>query len=89
MTNHMQLIVSAREGYKLSAIIRDFKEHTAKEVIRLILEEPESRRENFLEIFKAEGSKDKRITRYKFWQESNHAIELGPFRPEIIDQKLN
>jgi putative transposase len=89
MTNHLHLIASAKEGYKLSAIIRDFKEHTAKEVIRLIEQEPESWRETFLEIFKAEGSKDKRITKYKFWQESNHAIELEPFRPKVIDQKLN
>jgi|SRR5688572_5520 len=89
MTNHLHLVASARDGYKLSNILRDMKEHTAKEVIRLIEEEPESRRENFLDIFKAEGKKDKRISKYKFWQESNHAIELDPFRPDIIDQKLN
>ncbi|HEX5001166.1 MAG TPA: transposase [Bacteroidia bacterium] len=89
MTNHLHLLASAREGYELSPIIRVFKEHTAKEVIKLIEEEPESKRENFLEIFKSEGKKDKRITKYKFWQESNHAIELKPFRPNFIDQKLN
>jgi putative transposase len=89
MTSHLHLIASAREGYKLSNILRDMKEHIAKEVIRLIEEEPESRRENFLEIFKEEGKKDRRISKYKFWQESNHAIELDPMRPDIIDQKLN
>jgi putative transposase len=89
MTNHLHMIASAKEGFKLSGIIRDMKEHTAKETIKLIIEEPESRREIFLGIFKSEGLKDKRITNYKFWQESNHAIELDPFRPHIIDQKLN
>ena len=42
MTNHLHLIASARESYKLSNILRDMKEHTAKEVIRLIEEEPAS-----------------------------------------------
>ncbi|MBK8416859.1 MAG: transposase, partial [Bacteroidetes bacterium] len=32
MTNHLHLIASARENYRLSDILRDFKEHTAKEV---------------------------------------------------------
>jgi REP element-mobilizing transposase RayT len=89
MTNHLHLIISAREPYQISAIIRDFKEHTAKEVIRQIKEEPESRRYDFLKKFEAAGKKDKRITKYKFWQPSNHAIELEPFRPDIMDQKLN
>ncbi len=89
MTSHLHLIVSAREPFQLSGIIRDFKEHTAKEVIRQIIEEPESRREDFLKKFEEAGKKDRRITKYKFWQPSNHAIELEPFRPDIMDQKLN
>jgi putative transposase len=89
MTNHLHLIVSAREPYRLSDIIRDFKEHTAKEIIRQIKEEPESRRDDFLKKFETAGGKDKRISKYKFWQPSNHAIELEPFRLDMIEQKLN
>jgi REP element-mobilizing transposase RayT len=89
MTNHIHMIISARYPHKLRAIIRDFKDHTAKEVIRQIIEEPESRRADFLAKFIAARKKDKRITKYKFWQASNHAIELQPFRPDIMDQKLN
>lgn len=33
MSNHMHLIVKAKEGYKLSAIIRDFKKFTAQQII--------------------------------------------------------
>jgi len=29
MSNHLHLIVSAKEGYQLSDIIRDFKRHTS------------------------------------------------------------
>ena len=54
MSNHMHLIVKAKEGYKLSAIIRDFKKFTAQQIIKSTKEEPESRREWLLsEMLKA------------------------------------
>lgn len=34
MTNHLHMIVSAQEGFNLSAIMRDFKKFTSKEIIR-------------------------------------------------------
>jgi putative transposase len=89
MSSHLHLIGSAREEFKLSDIIRDFKKFTATKIIEQIKEEPESRRELLLKEFRAEGKKDARITTYKFWQESNHAIELEPTQPKIMDQKLD
>lgn len=89
MSSHLHLIASAREGFKLSEIIRDFKKHTAVKIIEKIKEEHESRRELLLKEFLTEGKKDARITKYKFWQESNHAIELIPWETRLIEQKLN
>jgi|GEM_PF-5679993 len=71
---------------KLSDIIRDFKKFTSVKIIDQIKEEPESRREILLKEFRAEGKKDSRITTYKFWQESNHAIELVRWQTKIMDQ---
>jgi REP element-mobilizing transposase RayT len=45
MPSHLHMIISAKDDVNLSDIIRDFKKFTSKEVIRLIQEEPESRRE--------------------------------------------
>jgi len=89
MSSHLHLIASAQQGYNLSAIIRDFKKHTAVKIIEQIKTEPESRREMFLNVFREEGRKDARITTYKFWQQSNHAIELVRWQTKIMDQKLN
>lgn len=89
MSNHLHLIASARDGFKLSDIIRDFKKHTAVKIIEQIKSEPESRRNLFLGVFREEGKKDARITAYKFWQEDNHAIQLEPWQTEIMDEKLN
>lgn len=33
MSNHLHAIVSAREGYQLSDILRDFKKYTSKRII--------------------------------------------------------
>ena len=89
MTSHLHLIISAKEGYELSAIIRDFKKHTAKQIIKQISEVNESRREWLLWYFEREGKRDKRITKYKFWQEDNHAVYLAKSNVNMIRQKVD
>ena len=34
MSNHIHLVARAKEGYKLSAILRDMKKHTSKQIIK-------------------------------------------------------
>ncbi len=61
MSNHMHLIVKAKEGYQLSAIIRDFKKFTSKQIIKSVQEEPESKKrmvaEHHVRIRKAKQQK--------------------------------
>ena len=52
MTNHLHLVVNCTASFQLSDTIRDFKRHAAKTILNQIINEPESRRENFLSIFK-------------------------------------
>ena len=89
MTSHLHLIISTKEGVKLSGVIRDFKKHTAKSVIGAIKEMPESRREWLLWFFERAGKKDARTSRYKFWKEDNHAIQLYSGETIISEQKLD
>ena len=89
MSNHLHAVLRAKEGNELSAIIRDYKKYTSKKIVEMIQTEPESRREWMLHRFEHAGNLDKRITNYKFWQESNHAIFLDPLRPEIKKQKID
>lgn len=86
MSNHLHLIARAREGYGLSAIIRDFKKFTAKKIIQSIQEEPESRRDWLLYRFAYAGKYLQRIKQYKLWKDGSHAIELT--NNELMDQKL-
>jgi putative transposase len=89
MSSHLHLIISAKDGFRISDIIRDFKKHTAKAIIQKIQEEPESRREDLLWHFIRAGKHDSRITTYKFWQEDNHAIIMDPMNTEMLQQKMD
>lgn len=83
----MHLVCQEKEGFGISGIIRDFKKFTSKAIIKLIGEIPESRREWLLYRFEFAGKYDNRITKYKFWQETNHAVLLDT--SEMIDQRVN
>jgi putative transposase len=86
MPSHVHLVVRSLAG-NLPGIIRDFKSFTAKEIIKLIENEPgESRREWLLYMFKFHARNYKRNKQYIFWQKTNHSIELS--YPEIMNQKI-
>jgi REP element-mobilizing transposase RayT len=87
MSNHLHLVCQAKEDFKLSDIIRDFKKFTAKSIVKLIGEISESRREWLLYRFEYAGKYDNRIKKYKFWQETNHAILLD--NKDMIDKRIN
>ena len=87
MTNHLHLIARANGKQSLSEILRDFKQFTGKAILRQIIEEPESRRDWLLARFELAGRDLKRIKKFKFWQDGNHAKLI--FCPETFYQKLN
>ena len=85
MPSHLHLIIQNEEG-NLPAIIRDFKAHTARQVLkRLLNERNESRSEWILRLFKYYAKYQKQNTRYMVWQKTNRAIELD--NEKIYNQK--
>ncbi len=81
------MIVRAKEGFNLPDIIRDFKKHTSKQLIKQIIEEPESRREWLLESFRKGASSHPKNKEYRVWQDGYHPVEL--YTPNFTYQKLN
>ena len=87
MSNHVHLIASAKEGFELAAVIRDFKKFTSRMVIESIESNAqESRKEWMIWMFKKAGSANSNNKVYQFWQQDNHPIELST--NEMIDQRL-
>jgi REP element-mobilizing transposase RayT len=87
MSNHLHLVCRAIEPARISNIIRDFKKFTAKTILEKIKTEPESRRDWMLYRFEFAGKFDNRISKYRFWQDTNHAIQLD--NTTLIEQKMN
>ena len=88
MNNHIHLITSAKEGYNLSDILRDFKKFTSKKTLSAIENNlQESRRDWMLWLFRSAGKKNSNNTNYQFWQQDNRPIELSV--NEMMEQRLN
>jgi REP element-mobilizing transposase RayT len=87
MTNHIHLICRTEEPFRMSDFIRDFKQYTAKKVLEEIRATTECRKDWMLYRFEFEGKNDKRITKYRFWQDKSHPIEL--FSNEFINGRMN
>nr|WP_317173693.1 transposase [Adhaeribacter radiodurans] len=77
MTNHVHAIIGSTQE-PISDIIRDFKRHTSKEILKAIEANlQESRRNWMLWIFKQTGKENPNNDIYQFWQQNNHPIELN------------
>jgi REP element-mobilizing transposase RayT len=77
MSNHIHLIITTKtEEENISAIIRDFKKYTSKEITKTIQEIPESRREWLLRAMSKEAERIGRATYYKLWRDDNHAVTI-------------
>ena len=88
MTNHVHMVVSADEGFRLSDILRDMKKFTARQILESIKNESgESRKEWLLHLFKYYGKFNPRNETYQFWHHDNHAVEI--WSDKVIGTKIN
>lgn len=71
-----------------TALLRDFKKHTSRQLLKAIEENPlESRKEWLLWMFERAGKKKGNVSKYQFWQHHNKTIEL--WSTAVIKQKLD
>ena len=75
MTNHIHLIARAKEKYKLSQIISDFKKHTTREILK---ELKKDNRKYILNLINNSFSKKKGYDN-QTWQRENY--------PELIESE--
>jgi len=87
LPSHVHWIASRKQG-KLSDLLRDFKSFTAKELLKLIRNNPvESRKEWMIEQFKQYGIQSPQKQEYQIWKHDNHPFWLES--AWMIDQKEN
>lgn len=82
MPNHVHIIVRFLEGYTLPNVMRDFKKHTSKQIIRQY--QAENRQEILAFLRQAAGqSLDQK---YRVWEEGYDARDV--FSPDFLRQKV-
>jgi putative transposase len=87
MPSHVHLIFRSAIGDP-SGLIRDFKGFTARKMLKLIEENPqESRKEWMLWMFERAGNKNSNVKQKQFWQQNNKPIEIWSLK--VFEQKLN
>nr|WP_233166906.1 transposase [Pedobacter sp. ASV2] len=86
MLSHVHLVFRSTIQ-KPEDLIRDFKSYTSKQLIKLIEENlQESRREWLLNSFKKAALTNSNNTKNQFWQQHNHPVEL--WSNNVIQQKI-
>lgn len=87
MTSHVHMIISRKGSNALEDIMRDLKKFTSYKIVGAIMQHPrESRKEWLLKMFEENGRKNPNNTKYQFWQQDNHPIELTDNK--MIEQRL-
>ena len=87
MTNHIHLIIQARDGYQISKIISSFKKFTTKEILKILQNDSRKHILRLLEnIFAIKDQNQLQI-----WQETNYPeiIESDRFLQQKIDYIYN
>ena len=86
ISNHVHLIISAKEN-NVSDVLGNFKKFTSKKIVASILANPvESRKEWMIKIFKEAGELNSRNASYQFWKQDNEPKII--YTPEFAVQKL-
>jgi len=87
MPSHIHLIFRSEFG-KPSELIRDFKGFTSRKMLKLIEENPqESRKDWMLWMFERAGKKNSNVKHRQVWQQNNQPIEIWSLK--VFEQKLN
>ncbi len=85
MSNHIHLIARSNIG-DLSGFIRDFKNYTSRELLKIIDENTESRSEWLKMVFKYHG-KFKSEQTHQVWTHENHPELI--YSQEFMEQKID
>jgi len=83
MTSHVHMIIGSKNN-KLEDIVRDMKSHTSTTLKKVITENPqESRKEWMLWMMERAGKKNSNNSDWQFWQQHNKPLEIKDMNPVV------
>ena len=84
MTNHLHLIVEAKDGHDLPGLIRDFKTFTAKIILEDLIAESDIRRAWIMKKIREAALFDK----LEVWENEEHRVQVSASENEDIHECL-
>jgi putative transposase len=81
MPNHIHLIGRFRKEHPLSDVMRDFKRHTARQIIRQLLAEEKAEKLVLLQSLNQDNRQE-----YKVWEDGYDARDI--FSQDFLSQKM-
>jgi REP element-mobilizing transposase RayT len=88
MSNHLHMMVQAKEGVGLALIERDFKKITTSRILDAIDLEADLRRSWMLARFEQISHDLKRIEKYQLWQNSSNPVYVDFKEPYSVEEQL-
>lgn len=88
MTNHVHAILRTKEK-DLSDVIRDFKAHTARQILKNVEVNTESRQTWMKHVFAFHANQHKRNELQQLWTHENHAVFMDPSVPGMFQSRIN
>lgn len=89
MTNHLHLLLQAKDGTGLAMIERDFKRITSTHILEAIELEPELRRQWMLGRFEHSSQSLKKLEKYQVWQSCSNPEFIDFRQPMKLRELLN
>ena len=87
MPSHVHFVFRSKNGDP-AGLLRDFKKHTSKKVIKAIENNvQESRKEWLIELFEKAAATKNNVSKRQLWQHHNKPIEL--WSDKVIKQKID
>jgi putative transposase len=89
MTNHLNLMVQANEGYELSSLINDLKRFTSRLILEDIAVEPDSRRRWMQEKFQHANDQLRLVGSIQVWQQDVHPVPIDLHNKNMVRSQLD
>jgi putative transposase len=88
MSNHLHMVVQAKESNNVPLIMRELKKYTTKKMFDAIAAEPDLRKEWMLEKFEKFGQRFNKIEKCNLWQNCNNPVYIDPSNTQMINDHI-
>jgi putative transposase len=88
MSNHLHMVVQAKEGHHVPLMMRELKKYTTKKMFDAIAAEPDLRKDWILEKFEQFGQRFNKIEKCHLWQNCSNPVYIDASNTQMIHDHI-